>query len=66
MRDHTKLRNIAGYFITECRKARINADFPRFSQLANLITGRKDLNFTNFKESQSFSCTFEMERKLNN
>lgn len=45
--------------------ARIKEDFQRFNYLANLFTGRSDLNFTNYQDAKTFSCTFEMERMMN-
>lgn len=59
------MSNIATHFITQCRRSRIQEHFPTFNKFANLFTQRTDLNFENYDDAKTFSCTFEMERLLN-
>lgn len=64
-KEFTQMSNIATHFITQCRRSRIQEHFPTFNKIANLITQRTDLNFENYDDAKTFSCTFEMERFLN-
>ena len=63
--DYTLIRNVASHFITQCRRARISENFKLFNAYANLLTGRTDLDFQNYEDAKTFSCTLEMERRLN-
>ena len=40
-------------------------NFAHFNHYANLMTGRKDLDFQDYQHAKTFSCTNEMERYLN-